>query len=201
MHPTQTFFDNIASTWDQRCVVMPERIRHILEVARLKDGMNVLDVGTGTGVLIPYIREFIGFEGSITAVDISASMLREAKKKYGLIPNVTFKQTDVETDALEENYDAILLYCVFPHLIKPFDTLKRLTLHLNPGGCIVIGHPESRDDINGIPTHRDVYSNPLIAAEKMCSALRKAALTCDYSEDNEQYYILRIIKSQPIEWH
>lgn len=75
------FFDHLAPTWDDNEVLStPDKVRFVLGFMNLKPGQSVLDLGTGTGVLLPYIAEKIGTAGHITAVDYSAGMLSRAKK-------------------------------------------------------------------------------------------------------------------------
>ena len=44
----------------------------------LSRGDSVLDIGCGTGVNFPYLREAVGSSGRIYGVDISTGMLRKA---------------------------------------------------------------------------------------------------------------------------
>lgn len=45
-----------------------------------ENGYSVLDIGSGTGVAIPYLEERIGPKGKITALDIAEKMLEISKK-------------------------------------------------------------------------------------------------------------------------
>ncbi|MDE5796614.1 MAG: hypothetical protein K2H75_05850, partial [Muribaculaceae bacterium] len=64
------FFDNLAPTWDANEIrSTPERVRTILGKLPISKGMTVLDLGTGTGVLVPYLSEIVGPEGHVTAID------------------------------------------------------------------------------------------------------------------------------------
>ena len=48
---------------------------------RLRPGALVLDIGCGTGLNFPLIREAIGTAGRIVGVDVSANMLAQARAK------------------------------------------------------------------------------------------------------------------------
>ena len=136
------FFDEMAGVWNKTCRYDTGRIEKVLSVLQLKQGDTVLDIGTGTGVMIPFIREQVGHYAPIVAVDSSEKMLREASLRF---PNagVRFVRADVERDRLGGRFNAILLYSVFPHFRYPVDTIARLVTD-NPNfyislACMILG--------------------------------------------------------------
>ena len=142
------FFDEMAGVWNKTCRYDTGRIEKVLSVLQLKQGDTVLDIGTGTGVMIPFIREQVGHYAPIVAVDSSEKMLREASLRF---PNagVRFVRADVERDRLGGRFNAILLYSVFPHFRYPVDTIARLvTDNLYCGGRLLIAHSQSREQLN-----------------------------------------------------
>lgn len=191
------FFDAMAPTWDQIITIDSDKINHILDIAKISDCRDILDVGTGTGVLIPFLINRAG-DAHIDAVDISEGMLKEAKRKFGDLASVDFKLMDVETEQAEKTYDCIIMYCMYPHLTQPEDTVEWLSkVNLNPGGSLVVAFPEGKDAINTIHHHNDgtVHSVKLADADFMKSIFEARGLNVDYTEDNDDYYILRITKT------
>lgn len=196
-YSNKDFFNEMAPEWDKITCVWPEKIGHILDVAQLRPGAKVMDVGTGTGVLIPYIKERVGADGSIDAVDISDGMLARAAEKYGGLSHVRFLNADIESDNIEDVYDAIFMYCMYPHLEHPIETLQWLSkVNLADGGHIVIAFPERKESINGIHRHNDgsVHSDKLQDGEQFGRTLADYGIRADYIEDNDDYYIIRIAK-------
>ncbi|MDE5976697.1 MAG: class I SAM-dependent methyltransferase, partial [Muribaculaceae bacterium] len=107
------FFDNLAPEWDANEVrSTPERINDILLKLSIRKGMKVLDLGTGTGVLVPYLSKLVGENGKVVGIDLSEGMLSRAKEKYGHLENVDFLKLDFEEEVIPGIYDLVLLYSV-----------------------------------------------------------------------------------------
>ena len=85
------FFNSIAEEWDKITKVNEEKINFLLSRIHIQEGDKVLDIGTGTGVLIPFIRGFNKM-GEINALDVSEGMLCKAKEKYSNLPNIKFRR-------------------------------------------------------------------------------------------------------------
>ncbi|MCM1504999.1 MAG: methyltransferase domain-containing protein [Muribaculum sp.] len=188
------FFDTIAPRWDKTNIINERKIAHILDVAEVGRGDSILDVGTGTGVLIPFLENRIGHDGLIEAVDLSDGMLKIARSKFPDYRNLEFVKLDVEADTIERQFDRIMMYCMFPHLQQPMDTLRWLVnVNLRPGGTLVIAHAQSRHAINHIhDRHSPEGTDDLVAIDYFVSLIREHGMNVDYSEDSDEYYIVRI---------
>lgn len=193
----RTFFDKLAPTWDSNeSRSTPEKVREILSYFDLKDGQKVLDLGTGTGVLLPYIAEKIGETGKITAVDYSEGMLAIAKKKYpDLKPAPEFINMDFENENIDDSYDRIILYCVYPHLHEPVETLKWLRgVNLNPEGKIFIAFPSGADFINNIHKEKHSESDMLPSPNVLADRLQSCGLKVEVLADSNEAYVVMVSK-------
>ena len=189
------FFDNLAPTWDENeQLSTSERVNYVLNFLDLSQGDSVLDLGTGTGVLIPYLAERIGPDGAITAVDFSEGMLSRAKEKYNcVLPKPNFLNIDFESDTIEGKFDKIILYCVYPHLHSPADTLKWLrAVNLKENGKIFIAFPTSPDFINNIHRQRHSDSDALPDAYSLAHQLSNHGLNARVVNADEISYIISI---------
>lgn len=188
------FFDRLAPEWDHNEVMStPEKVGDILSYCGLKEGDRVLDLGTGTGVLIPFLSMLIGPSGHLLAVDYSSGMLAEARKKFGAVPNVDFKKLDFENEEVPGVYDLIILYCVYPHLHHPETTLRRLADHnLSEGGRIIVAFPSDENFINNIHRERKAESDLLPPATVLASRLSAWGLPSEVRAYDTEHYVVEI---------
>lgn len=191
------FFDKIAGTWDENEVLStPIKINQVLDYFDLHENQDILDLGTGTGVLLPFITQRIGENGKILAVDFSEGMLSQAKRKYSnLTPTLSFRNLDFENDLIPGQFDRIILYCVYPHLHSPVETLKWLEkVNLKEEGLISIAFPTGPDFINNIHKERHSDSDILPSPEILTQYLVSNGLDAYVASDSEECYVVNIRK-------
>lgn len=139
------FFDERAAGWDRTLLHNDEVISAILDNANVRKDCDVLDVGCGTGVLIP---DYLSRQaGSVTAVDISPEMLRMAAAKFPH-GNVRFLCADAENAEFDREFDCIVIYNAFPHFEDPDRLIRSLSRFLKPGGTLSVAHGMSRAAID-----------------------------------------------------
>lgn len=188
------FFDAIASVWDKKeSKSTPDKIRGLLDMVGVREGMSVLDLGTGTGVLLPELALRVGASGRILAVDGSGGMLAEARRKNGSLINVDFLELDFESGDIPGRYDLVILYCVYPHLSDPVGTLHKIMAHnLNSQGRVVIGFPADERFINSIHADRDVESDLLPDAPGLVERLRRFGFNARVVAYSPEAYLVEI---------
>lgn len=188
------FFDKLAPQWDANEVrSTPERVKSILGKLPIRKGMNVLDLGTGTGVLVPYLSEMAGEKGHVTAIDLSEGMLNIAKEKYGHLNNVEFLKIDFEEEQIPGLYDVVMLYSVYPHLHAPADTMEWLfKMNMKPDGVIVIAFPCDEKFINDIHHERKSESDHLPSAHVLAERIRMWGFKADVVAASPDEYIIEV---------
>ena len=187
------FFDEVAGTWHKTSRCDEAKVASLLAILQLKPGETVLDVGTGTGVMLPFIRERVGAHVPIVAVDSSEKMLREAFVCCD-DDDVHFVKADVELERLAGRFDAIVLYSVFPPFRYPVDTIARLvTDNLCCGGRLLIAHTQGRTHLNQIHARllSRVFSRQLLPAAEQAGEFARVGLTVtSFGETDDYYYLL-----------
>lgn len=188
------FFDRISRTWDEDEIrSTPERVNSILNKVGLDRGQKILDLGTGTGVLIPYLSAAVGETGTVKGIDLSTGMLEKAISKYGRLGNVTFERSDIEAEELDGEYDLIFLYCVYPHLHNPEKTLRLLAdKNLRKDGRIIIAFPSDETLINNIHKEKKAESDILPPAYLLCRQIKDWGFVADVLASTEDEYIVEV---------
>ncbi len=188
------FFDELPEHWDEAVEHDPKKLERVVEFLGLKPGERVLDVGCGTGVMVPYLLERVGDTGEIVAVDISPKMVAVAKRKFppDEYPNVKFIAADVNETAPENEFDAVLCYSCFPHFKDRRASIRRLAHSLKGGGTMAVAHSESRDSINEM--HADgpdeVRSDYLPPADETAEMMADAGLEVIEVIDDEDMFVV-----------
>ena len=90
----------------------------VLDLARLKSGESVLDIGCGTGTLAIAAKRRVGPEGRVDGVDASPEMLARAGRKANKAgAEIAFKNGIVEALPFPDGqFDAVLSTVMLHHL-------------------------------------------------------------------------------------
>lgn len=150
---SQDFFNRLAAGWDAGPAEKDTaKLQAMADRLAISPGAAVLDVGTGTGVFVPYILNRIGAGGSLVCLDYAEAMLKKAQKKqFTRTGNIRYVCQDVMACGLPDAaFDAIVGYSVFPHFTDKPAVLREFTRLLKPGGRLLICHTASSATINRI---------------------------------------------------
>ena len=108
-------------------------------INRLKDlsGGKVLDVGTGNGSFIDFLKKALGSYNSFVGIDLNEEELKKAKKKYGT--DAEFKKMNAEKlDFPDNSMDIVSIASSLHHLERPEKVLKEMMRVAKPQGYLII---------------------------------------------------------------
>jgi len=116
----------------------------VLDRARLEQDNAVLDVGTGTGLLVFGALDRLGPEGSVIALDISVDCLDELRSACD-DPRVSYLVGDAEVLPLpNESVDVVTTRSVLIYVREKVEAVRELFRVLRPGGRVSIFEPVNR---------------------------------------------------------
>ena len=152
---SEEFFNTRAATWDEKVAERDvSKLEAMLARIEISPGDTVLDVGTGTGVFVPFLLKKIGSKGRLVCLDFAEGMLDIAREKK-FNGNINFLCADIKNSGLpDEAFNAVVCYSVFPHFDDKPKALSEICRVLQPGGRLFIAHTSSRQTINDI--HRSL---------------------------------------------
>ena len=110
----------------------------LVQLAKIKQGDDVLDIACGTGAVTKKISKMIGRTGRVIGTDVSLNAIKIAKNWNGISHNLDFVVADAENLSFENKFDAITCqYGIFffPNALQVLKNLKKI---LKKNGTIAI---------------------------------------------------------------
>ncbi|MBU0969998.1 MAG: class I SAM-dependent methyltransferase [Proteobacteria bacterium] len=198
------FFNHHAQGWLAAHYKRPEtdrfdlhsdRIKQIVSTLALEPDSQVLDVGCGSGVLVPYLLAHLSDQGRLFEMDYAREMIRENKIQHR-DDRITFICSDVLDMPFEPAIlDAVICFACFPHFQQPERALARMAESLKPGGRLTISHLMSSEELADHHTsHTPVSGDTLPPRETMTGFVRDSGLDITAFEDRPGLYLLSAIK-------
>lgn len=111
---------------------------HVLQLAGLKPGMRVLDIGCGAGDVSFLATRLVGSKGTVIGVDKSPEAIALAAQRAtsARLTNMQFLNVDVLELVLEEPVDALIGRLVLMYFPDPAAILRHLVNFVKPGGIV-----------------------------------------------------------------
>lgn len=117
-----------------------EQPKKLVNLLKLKPGMNVADIGAGTGYITFPMAKKIGPDGKAYAVDIQPEMidlLRQRMKKRKVTNIEPIQGTEKDPKLPESSIDLIIMVDVYHEFSFPFEMTEGMVKALKPGGRLV----------------------------------------------------------------
>jgi len=168
-------YDNLAKEiWPQ---FMPLR-KKLIDYAGVEPGMNVLELGCGSGLLTfeAGLADRIGPTGKLVSTDPSAGMLNRAKAKHQVNEKkwVKFHVAGAERLPFPEGTFDIVLGSAFLHFTDRDVAPKEIRRVTRPGGIVASAHPLNYDYANVAFFHQ--WFSPIFQLATKCKDAPKSFL-------------------------
>lgn len=119
---------------DQRTV--EHSYRSLLTI--LKEGLNVLDVGCGSGAITKGMADKVGSTGKVIGLDISEQLIAIAKENYKEVQNLEFVAADIHAFTYAAPFDLITSARTLQWQADPFRVIQKMKALLAEGGWLSI---------------------------------------------------------------
>ena len=153
------YFNGKAPAWDT--IQNDEKTMKLIKIFQefnLSPQGSVLDVGCGTGILIPVISQAEKRQLHLVELDFSENMLRQNKKKSIHYPAMNLSHLLADTHHLpikKESFHWIIGFAVLPHLSEQNQALSEWRRVLVSGGNLLILHLMGSRELNHFHSHAD----------------------------------------------
>lgn len=169
----QAFFSTAAGEWDRMRHELFGRRAELLPLLALIDGSwTIGDLGCGTGQVAAALAPFAT---RVVAVDDSAAMLAEARRRLHDVANVELRSGELTDLPIGDGeLDAAILSLVLPYLPEPAAGVAEAARTLRGGGRLVIVDMLPHDRVEYRQRMGHVWQG--FSGEQMAGWLRDAGL-------------------------
>jgi len=135
--PASEAYRSEAKGYDQRTRQFQQWRELLVRRLPVESGDTVLDVGCGTGLCLPLLREKVGGTGNVVGIDESAQMLEVASARIARHgwQNVHLVSAPVMDAVIDVTADAAI-FCAVHDVMQSPAALRNVFDHLGPGAVV-----------------------------------------------------------------
>lgn len=191
----QKFFNQHAANWDTESnEEKTQALQKIFRKLHLHLKGWVLDVGCGTGILVPVLLKFLDSQGKIVEFDLSLEMLKQNRNNFS---SHRLKILQLNGDAhflpfASQKFNFLACFAVLPHLSWPHLAYREWYRVLQPAGTLLILHLMSSERLNQFHSQagQAIQTDHLPPVEVVSSHLQSKGFQIDRSLEKENLYLI-----------
>ena len=165
---------------------VPERLAATVAAGITGRGEKVIDVGTGTGILIGYLMRRGPRE--IHACDLAENMLRRVQEKFPKVLTHLCSVKDLELP--DDSLDAAFINACFSNILDKAACLETLHRILRTDGRLVISHPMGREFIVELKKNTPFHLDPLPDEKEARELLGPHGFEIVAFRDDPEFYLV-----------
>jgi ubiquinone/menaquinone biosynthesis C-methylase UbiE len=126
----------------------------VMDLARIKAGTTVADIGAGEGYYTVRLAERVGSKGRVLAQDIDPGAIQRLGQRVERerLDNVSIKTGAPDDPRLPANsFDRVFLVHMYHEVTEPYAFLWRLRPALRQGGQVIVVDVDRPTDRHGMP--------------------------------------------------
>ncbi|WP_018548564.1 methyltransferase domain-containing protein [Streptomyces sp. LaPpAH-108] len=190
---TRAFFTRRAASWDERFTDDGPRYTAAAHRMELRPGQRVLDVGCGTGRVLPALRDQVGPAGVVAGVDLTPAMLtaaaRQGRGGQGHLVLADACRLPLRAGAVDGVFSAGLLN----HLPDPRRALCEWARITAPDGVLLLFHPSGHAE-RAARHGRPLAPDDPLTENNLLPALRATGWHPACYEDAPHHFLLRAVR-------
>lgn len=126
-----------------------QRPEDVIGALSIPPGARVADLGAGEGYFLPYLRDAVGPEGNVYAVEIDPEKIATLEEQFGAWPNLDIVSGEAGDPLLPDaSVDLVLLVNTYHHIENRDRYFERLKSDLAQGATVAIIEPDG--DLSGL---------------------------------------------------
>jgi ubiquinone/menaquinone biosynthesis C-methylase UbiE len=187
------FFENLAQEWDSfQPLNRDETIGDLLALIDqyILQPESILDIGTGTGAIIPILRSRYP-DTRVYSIDLATEMLFRARQR---VPTANLTQADVHSLPFgDQVFSAVICHNSFPHFSQKETALREIYRSLKDDGILAILHDQSRERVNEFHQNAQspvIQGDILPPTEILCEILKTTGFIPIHIEDNDDRFLV-----------
>ena len=170
---------------------VPERLEKIVAAADIKNDDSILDVGSGTGILIPLIQKY--HPHKIIACDLSKEMLGQLEKNHSGVDTI---QKDIRDLALPDaSIDVVFINACYPNIADKEGAFANIGRMLKKSGRLTVSHPLGKSFVDTLRPGAPYPLDDFPLESEALDLFHPYGLKIKAYVDEPKLYILTLIKT------